>query len=165
MPKSVIKLGGNGTLTYWTASAGTKWEAVQLEGGAYIYHNTAAQSYSATLLAADLAGVPAGAKIKAVGIRFRGKDGGGSLTMRAGLYLGGSSSYGTTRTMTASYVYYPSSDYETVARPGGGSWVRTDLNTLEPLVQPVSGGGFVYCDIFDIEVEWDAGGWNMQISM
>lgn len=54
------------------------------------------------------------------------------VNVQAGLKLGATTVYGTSRDMTATYTTYTDSG---VARPGGGSWSQSDLNSLKVVLK------------------------------
>lgn len=60
-----------------------------------------------------------------------------AANLRAGIYLGGSTTNGTTQTLGSAYAAY--SDLG-VARPGGGSWLVADVNSSELVIEKITSG-------------------------
>jgi hypothetical protein len=133
-PTQVIKVGGDGFYTGGASTGGTKWEAVQLSGGQYLFFG-GANSYSATLLASDVALILPGTPILSMGVRMLARGDPSGANARFGLRLGGVDVLDSLQAVgPGSWTPFPATGYTVLARPGGGVWTTTDLATLELIV-------------------------------
>jgi hypothetical protein len=98
---------------------------------------------------------PGIAILNSVSVRMRTRDNDGAIdiTHRCFLLLGGNTTNGTTRNTGVGSTAY--SDWtETLARPGGGSWSKTDLATLEVGVEKLTGGATLFCTTLYVTIDY-----------
>jgi hypothetical protein len=162
MATATIKVGGNGNYTAWTRSdTGVSAYTLVDEDSShdsdttYIYTSSNNNRSSFTLLASDLAALPAMITITSMTIKaYCRRSAGTAATILAFFRLGGADSDSTTSSTGSTYTQLS----RTPSRPGGGSWTKDDLSTLEIGICMTTGTGTphtVRCTAIYLEIAYD----------
>lgn len=139
MAVEILYPNGSGDYSDWTASAGNAWDCVDDTSGSpdddstYISKLIDAAYTSAYNLTAPSV-IVSGDTINSITVYFRAKVTGSTGNVKPGLVRASSLTTGTSTALSTSYATYS----EVISRPGGGSWVFSDLADLQVAIQSVA---------------------------
>jgi hypothetical protein len=125
-----LAISAASTPNNWALTAGaTKQAAVAAPNDdATSYLSSSATINTQQQFAITDTAIPAGAVISEVATTHRAKrNGANNANHSLTLILGGNTTVGTTRAAPSTFTTWT----ETLARPGGGSWSTSDINSLE----------------------------------